>query len=42
VDHLGARDAVLVPVAGMLSVLLLLVVRSPLWNIRRLLDETPA
>ena len=42
VEHLGARDAVLIPVVGMLTVLLLLVVRSPIWNIRRLLDTSPA
>ena len=42
VGHLGARDAVLVPVVGMLSVLLLLLARSKLWNVRRLLVQAEA
>jgi len=35
VDLLGARQAVLVPVAGMFCVLVVMVLRSRLWHVRR-------
>ncbi len=35
----GARQAVLVPVFGMAAVQLLLLTRSKLWNVRRLIAQ---
>jgi len=40
VGHLGARNAVLVPVAGMLAVMVILLTRTQIWNVRRLLAQT--
>lgn len=42
VGVLGARHAVLVPVAGMFCVLILLVLRSRLWHVRRAVVEVAA
>lgn len=39
VGQFGARDAVLVPVLGMALVQLLLLTRTRLWNVRRVMDE---
>jgi MFS family permease len=40
VGHLGARNAVLIPVAGMLTVMAILLTRTQIWNVRRLLAQT--
>jgi MFS family permease len=40
VGHLGARNAVLVPVVGMLTVMVILLTRTQIWNVRRLLAQT--
>ncbi len=42
VGEFGPHDAVLVPVTGMALVLLLLLTRTKLWNVRRLLAEPAA
>jgi hypothetical protein len=42
VGQFGARNAVLVPVLGMVLVQVLLMTRSKLWNVRRLIDEQTA
>jgi MFS family permease len=42
VGQFGARNAVLVPVLGMVLVQVLLMTRSKLWNVRRLIDEQKA
>jgi MFS family permease len=42
VGQFGVRNAVLVPVVGMVCVLALLLATSRLWNVRRLIDGSPA
>ena len=39
VGHLGARNAVLIPVIGMLTVMVVLLTRTQIWNVRRLLSQ---
>ncbi len=39
VGYLGARNAVLIPVAGMLTVMVVLLTRTQIWNVRRLLAQ---
>jgi MFS family permease len=42
VGRFGPHDAVLVPVVGMACVQVLLLTRSKLWNVRRVIDEQAA